>query len=463
MNNFDRLLEHVAREQDDLLDRHNAQADVRQRIAELDVSELRRTAAVAPAVGKRIAWAGAAGLTLSAAAAALLALRTPEPRPISAQLAQNKTELQVGQFVQAPQEREVALRFSDGSQIAVARKSRARLMGLRSTGADVSLESGSMNVKVKHREDTSWLVGAGPYGVHVIGTKFDVRYQPEDDSFELSLHEGKVEISGCAFGAGYRMLAGQTVRASCKDNRYDTSTLSGEQSGPAAGSGSVESFMQKPAEPAPTPTSEPAEHAAAQPAAAPVAAEVTPPKPEVTSAPVTTPSAHPARQPAEAARAPVAHGPAEWQSLARAGHFAQALRAARAIGFERECARGSAEDVSLLAKVARYGQDTDLEGSALRLLRERFRGTNRAAWAAFALGRLEFDNHGAYAEAAEWFRTYLKEQPRGELAREAQGRLLESVERTGDHAGARELATRYLHDYPEGPHADLAHGLLGRD
>jgi ferric-dicitrate binding protein FerR (iron transport regulator) len=448
MNNFDRLLEHVAREQDDLLDKHNAQADVRRRLAELDVAELRRTAAVAPAVGKRIAWAGAAGLTLSAAAAALLALKAPEPQPIAARLAQDHTDLEIGQFVQAPQEREVALRFSDGSQIAVARKSRARLMGLRNTGADVSLESGSMNVKVQHREDTSWHIGAGPYGVHVIGTRFDVRYQPEDDTFELSLHEGKVEISGCVFGGGYRMLAGQTVRASCKDNRYDVSSLAGEQTGPAAGSGSVESFMQKPAEAAPEPSPAPVQHAAAP---APVPVPVITPKPEGVGTPAAAPAPRPTRQ------------PAEWQSLARAGHFAQALRAARAIGFERECARGSAEDVSLLAKVARYGQDTDLEASALRLLRERFRGTNRAAWAAFSLGRLEFDNHGAYAEAAEWFRTYLKEQPRGELAREAQGRLLESVERTGDHAGARELATRYLHDYPQGPHADLAHGLLARD
>ncbi|MEY4579374.1 MAG: hypothetical protein RL701_4077, partial [Pseudomonadota bacterium] len=131
-----------------------------------------------------------------------------------------------------------------------------------------------------------------------------------------------------------------------------------------------------------------------------------------------------------------------------------------ALGFEQECKQSNAEELSLLANVARYGQDSAGEAEALRWLRGRFHGTKQAAVAAFALGRLEFDNHAAYSEAAEWFRTYLREQPRGDLAREASGRLLEATQRMGDAAAARELAARYLKDYPQGPHAELARGLV---
>ena len=465
MNQFERLFEEIAREQDSLLEKQNAQLEVRQRLAELDVSSLRKPAQ-APRLPRSVVWAGASSLALAAAAVGLLALRNSQPEPLAVQLDDAKTDLQIGQFVQAPQERKVGLRFSDGSHIEVARRGRARLTGLRASGADVSLESGAMQVQVKHREDTSWHIGAGPFGVHVIGTRFDVRWKPEDESFELSLHEGQVEISGCVFGGGYRMLAGQTVRASCKDDRYDVSAIAGSGVNAAAGSGSVESFVHKPGE---LTQAEPTQNLPAQAvrsAVAPAQPDSARPQPASPAAAVAQPVPDRIPHAAKPSAAEVRHKPssartpADWPALARAGQHAQALRAARGLGFERECQRASAEELSLLAKLARYGQDTEAEGLALRLLRERFRGTNRAAVAAFALGRLEFDNHGAYAEAAEWFRTYLKEQPRGDLSREAQGRLLEAVERVGDHAAARELATRYLHDFPQGPHAELARSLL---
>ena len=120
-----------------------------------------------------------------------------------------------------------------------------------------------------------------------------------------------------------------------------------------------------------------------------------------------------------------------------------------------------AEELTLLANLARYGQDSDSEVEALQLLRERFRGTKHAALAAFALGRLEFDNHGAYAEAAEWFRIYLRESRGGSRARSERA-LARSPQRSGDGAAMREQAQRYLAEYPDGPHAELARSLTAR-
>jgi ferric-dicitrate binding protein FerR (iron transport regulator) len=450
--NFDRLGEHIASEQDALLAKHNAQAEVRSRIAELDAGALRKSARTAATRRAGMIWAGSGALTLAAAAVVLLALRglplDADSQTLSVQLADRHTNVEVGQYVQAPHTKQVGLQFSDGSHIDVAEQSRARLMGLRKNGADVSLESGLMRVQVKHRTDTSWHISAGPFGVQVIGTRFDVRWKPEDDSFELTLHEGKVELSGCAFSAGYRMLAGQTVRASCKNDRFDVSSAAAlsDGAGPAAGSGSVESFEHTRVPEASTTPATPT---------TPVAAE-----PETAAAPApATPAAHVvAKEPSKPA-APKPETRPDFRPLARAGQYAEALRTAKMAGFEQECARANARDLSLLAAVARYAQDTASESYALRLLRERFRGTKDASIAAFALGRIEFDNHGAYAKAAEWFRTYLREQPRGDLTREALGRLLEATQRVGDLLQTRELAARYLSEYPEGPHAGLAQRL----
>jgi TolA-binding protein len=97
---------------------------------------------------------------------------------------------------------------------------------------------------------------------------------------------------------------------------------------------------------------------------------------------------------------------------------------------------------------------------ALMRLRNAFPGDSRRAAAAFALGKVAFDQTRSYAEAAEWFSTSIREQPGGSLSREAAGRLIEARKRSGDEAGARRAAEAYLARYPEGPHADLARALV---
>jgi transmembrane sensor len=446
---FDRLGEQLAREQDTLLAKHNVQGEVRARIAELDVGTLHRSAGTTATRRAGVVWAiGGGGAVLAAAAVALVALRglplDVQGKTLSVQLSETGSNVEVGQYVHVPPAKEFGLDFSDGSHIAVAEHSRVRLTGLRTNGADVSLESGLMRVQVKHRDNTSWHISAGPFGVHVIGTRFDVRWKPEDDNFEVTLHEGKVELSGCAFSAGYRMVAGQTVRTACKNGRFAMESIDGS-SAAAAGSGSVESFA----------VAEQAAAAEAQPEAqVQPAPQVQAPSPsEATPAPREKAAAD---KPGSSESKSTKDSRSDFRALARAG-----LYAAKAVGFEQECARATARDLSLLATAARYAQDTVSEAYALRLLRDKFRGTKDASIAAFALGRIEFDNHGAYAKAAEWFRTYLREQPRGDLTREALGRLLEATQHLGDRAQVRELAGRYLNDYPDGPHASLAQRLRG--
>jgi transmembrane sensor len=433
MNRFDRLGESIAREQDVWLEQNSAHDEVRTRLATL---ELPPSAAPARAL-QRWLWTASGAGALAACAVALLWWHAPrhEEPALAVHIASTHALVPAGGFVEAPSTDVVAMNFSDGSRIELAEQSRARVVELKPTGADVLLESGLLHVQVHHREHSAWHIGAGPFGVRVTGTRFDVRWQPEDDAFELTLREGRVTVTGCVFGEGYRMQAGQTVRASCRKEHFNVSSDNGSSSivpangatQPAAVNGATPSAAQAPSLP-------------------PRAAS------EVVHATDTEPNhaAHAAIEP---------HRAADWHSLARAGRFAEALGSVKALGFAALVQHASAEQLSLLADVAHYGHDGANEARALRSLRARFHGTKRAALAAFALGRLEFDNYGAYAEAAEWFRVYLKEQPKGELAREALGRLLEATQRGGRMFVARELATSYLRDYPDGPHAELARSL----
>jgi TolA-binding protein len=115
----------------------------------------------------------------------------------------------------------------------------------------------------------------------------------------------------------------------------------------------------------------------------------------------------------------------------------------------------SAEAWLEAARAARLAGHRDEERAALLACRRRAPGQAPAAQAAYLLGRAS----GA-AEAAQWFETYLREQPQGLLAREAAGRLIESYRASGNTSAAQTAATRYLGRYPDGPHASLARQAL---
>jgi TolA-binding protein len=116
----------------------------------------------------------------------------------------------------------------------------------------------------------------------------------------------------------------------------------------------------------------------------------------------------------------------------------------------------SGDELMAAADAARLSGQYDKATASYLALRRRYPGTPQAGVAAFALGRIAFDRRGAFPEAAEWFRTSVRESPDGPLSMEARGRLMEALSRAGDRAAAAALAADYLRRYPSGPHADLA-------
>lgn len=201
-----------------------------------------------------------------------------------------------------------------------------------------------------------------------------------------------------------------------------------------------------------TPAAEAAIPPAAPSSGGPTAIEPPPPRP-----PQRRPAVVPPRTSATASATP--ESASAWRTLLRRGRYEEALAAAEAEGIAtlRQQAAG---DLLALAEAARRAGRHDLARSLLLAVRERG-GVERQA-ATFALGQQAFDDVHDPLTATHWFGLVLQENPGGPLTREASGRLLESLERAGDHTGARAQAQRYLEAYPGGPHASMARGILAR-
>ncbi|MFZ5894206.1 MAG: FecR domain-containing protein [Myxococcota bacterium] len=412
MNDFPdlmRLGRRVASVQDDWLERASPLDSARDGFL-LRAGAARRT--------QRVLWLAVAAVSLGVllGAGVFLAPRVFfSARPVLAKI-KDKPASQ-DSFVHSPPAERLPIDFSDGSRITLEPGSRVRIAELRSTGATLAVESGALDVSVQHNQKTDYRLSLGPFLVRVTGTRFNVSFSPEQDVLRLTMKEGTVVVSGCALGDPRPLRAGESLVASCRDSHFEISR------GQAAST-----------EPQPMPAPVPSALAASE----------------------------PQREAAARGVARRSEGETSWQSLARSGKFDKALNAVDASGFAGECERATGEELSLLADMARLGNRPQQAIQALSALRRRFPGSQRAGVAAFNIARVHFDQRGAYDEAARWFRTYLREQPSGPLVREAQGRLMEALYRSGDREGATRLAERYLAANPNGPHARVARSLLGR-
>jgi len=96
---------------------------------------------------------------------------------------------------------------------------------------------------------------------------------------------------------------------------------------------------------------------------------------------------------------------------------------------------------------------------ALKTLIERHPRSEQATLAHFYLGRMAA-RRSEYGEAVTAYRDYLGRAPKGSLAREVSGRLLEALVADERRSEARKAARAYLDEFPRGPHAALARRTL---
>jgi len=327
-----------------------------------------------------------------------------------------------GETIEAGPATPARLVFSDDSQIRVAPSTKVSVASLDAHGSRVVLADGELDVRVKHRKDTSWRFDAGPFTVQVRGTSFRLVFEAEHGRLFLQMYTGVVEARGSADDRVFTLRAGE----------------------------SLELFAGSPAQPspallpeAPAPSTAPADVPAVVPE---------PPAPRPSPAPT-----HRRIAPVERAGARVESG--RWARLIGRGEFAAVVKDAQGRGIDATLAGASAADLISLADAARYTQRNDLARQALLGLRARFPGTARASEAAFFLGRLAEMPPATPSAALAWYEAYLAESSAGPYAGEALGREITLLMRS-DRRRARKAAQTYLLRFPHGTHAELAKSLL---
>lgn len=379
---------------------------------------------------RRAVFAGAAVAALVAVAllwiggGAKLPWADDTPLQIAGDAALNE-----GGWLRVPDARPLKLVFADGTELRLERKSTGRLSLASVTEARLTLEAGELGAWVKPASSTgrSWSFNAGPYEVLVIGTELHIDWNAEANRLSVYLARGKAQVRGGPLEPpGVTLGSGDRLQI---DSGRIEIRRAAEPSG-ALGHASVEPSPPH-ADTAPFPSDESPE----APSGGPAKADSPSPAPSAASA---------------------------WKTLAQAGDYRQALLAAENEGFEALAERVSAADLALLADAARLAGDGARARQALLTLRRRFPTASAAHTGAFRLGRLSLSDRN-YPEAAKWFEAYLQAAPKGALASEAAGRLLEARSRAGDRLGAETAARDYLQRFPGGPYESVARALLQGD
>jgi ferric-dicitrate binding protein FerR (iron transport regulator) len=363
------------------------------------------TAKGRPQLRKSLRWPLYAAIAAAACVALGIGLQFREQGPLRFDTGAQHASGELGVLLSATTADPMPIHFSDGTILSMASASRARVTETSSHGATVVLEEGSISASVVHRKASSWHVTAGPFTVLVTGTKFDVHWNAAEQALALDLHEGAVTVLGPSLGAGRRVSPGESIRLSAVPKSE-------------------------------TPPSAPAGERVAEATAS--------------------------HDDAAKSTASDTGSRSSWKQLALTEHYGDALAAAEAENFDAICRRASGADLLLLANTARFALSAKRAEQAYRAVRTRFAGTHEAAMAAFTLGRIAYDDRHAYREAAQWFQSYLQDEPSGGLATVAAGRLIEAYRAAGDTAAARAAAQSYLSKYPAGPHATLARSLVSR-
>jgi transmembrane sensor len=364
-----------------------------------------------PAAPRRLLYAGAA--TAALALAFFIWIRLP----VTFRVGPAGAPGHLGDLLEAPGAEPLALQFSEGSSIVVAAHGRVRVLAAEASGARVLVESGAADIAIRHRQRraTRWGFEVGPFHVLVTGTKFRVDWSPERQTLDLDQREGSVVISGACLSEPRPVATGESVSLSCAP-------------GPAR-------------------------------AAAPSANTGVRTPRAASAAPLEAPAPAPLATPRLSAPAPARP---DWRQLIASGQYRDGLRAVERVGFDRACRTATDAELLALADAARLSDRPGRAAATLEILRRRFPGSDAAATAAFALGRVAFEQGGAYGTAARWFAVYASERPGGPLIGDAVGRLMEARQRAGDRAGARADAERYLSRFPEGPYAAIARAILAR-
>lgn len=327
-----------------------------------------------------------------------------------------------GATIGAGPERSKRVRFSDGSTFEVRPGAHLRVEASSARGSRLALLDGEANVHVVHREQAGWVLNAGPFEIHVIGTRFDAGWDPVKSRLSVQLYEGAVQVVGGRLHAPVRVHAGQRLEAGVGSDNWLLSSLKGPSSSAAAAPST----------------------GADLPAVESAAGEDT---------------RSDERDPV-ASRAPngrTSSATSDWSALVERADFDGIVREANILGIDHCLSVCSPRDLRILADAARYSGRTALAQRSLLALRAR--APAEAATAAFLLARL-LEQQGRPEAALTWYESYLKEAPSSAYTAEALAGKMRMLLSTGRGAESRSTAAEYLSRFPNGVGAATARKIL---
>jgi hypothetical protein len=427
--------------------------------------------------GKGFVWTSFASLAAAGAIALLLAWPFGA-RPLTYEIRGGQRV--AANYVDALHDAPASVEFSDGSKIVASAGSRLRIDATNEHGARVFVERGSATAQVTHRAHSSWVFIAGPFDVHITGTRFTLAWDPREQAIDLTLHEGSVSVDSplgsthCVLRAGQRFRASLAAGTMQLDNGQSealpatsasvaptNTNVQGKSKHVAAWS--LRSHTQ--AYNAAASTTAGGKALAAK-AADQAASDGTLERSAVAPASGKSLDArkggeateHGAASQQAAARRPTDARTSDWPSLVRRGDFNTVVDAATLRGIDLTLRTASAADVRALADASRYTGHAALAERSLTALRERFPGTRQSAAAAFLLGRT-LESSGNMPEADRFYALYLTESADGEFAAEALAGHMRAVEAWKGPAAAKPVALEYLRRYRAGVHAETARRL----
>ncbi|HVV17035.1 MAG TPA: FecR domain-containing protein [Polyangia bacterium] len=154
----------------------------------------------------------AVSFLVAAAAAGFVVWLGLRARPL--EFAVDGTLAEADGFFEAPGQRSVQARFSDGTVVSVQPGGAAQIKNCSPDGATVAMTRGTASFAVKHRPRARWHVEVGRFDIAVTGTEFEVRDANPAEGFELRMKSGAVVVRGPLTGTGIPLFAGQRLVAS---------------------------------------------------------------------------------------------------------------------------------------------------------------------------------------------------------------------------------------------------------
>ncbi len=373
-------------------------------------------------------------VAIAAAAAVVLALSgvfiESRQQPLKFWIGDAKTVAKEGSWVQTSKDQTLMIRFEDNSRLKLAPMSATRIVTANQEEVQVDLSNGSLIAEIEGNGQRSWIVQAGPYQISVLGTVFSVHWDTASSVLEVPVEKGVVLVRGASLNEyGVKLSKGDHLRVDGKTG------LISVESPPAL----LTSPSQK------TSDNSAQSQIATNDAGMKKNGQESK-KPDSTEGTTKKRKKHSQRP--------------SWKEFYNKGDYLGSIDAARSAGLRKLLSQLSLEELWQLAEAARYARRSDVTTKTLITLRKRFSKSGRAKTAAFLLGRAAIELKHNATDAEKWFMTYLRENPKGPLAEEALGRLIDINHKQGQKANALRYAKSYLSQYSRGPFSELARSII---